>query len=161
MVSLELYLKTLESLQFNRTLVFQIFTLTVLRHLFPNFDEELRKRDGRIGDMELNVFSSAGQFYRSPTIMYPKGNVPEMFFCSRDGYERLLRHLVVESSSTIRRMAGTAIGIKTDEIDGTKIKSVTVAPSDGGKAVDIPAALVLGKYTFFAYCIYGLQYQNL
>lgn len=95
--------------------------------------------------MEMNVYSSAGLFYRSPKVMYPNGNVPEMFFCSRDGYERLLRHLVVESSHRIRRMAGTAIGLKTDDIDVTKIKSVTVSPSDGGKTVDIPAALVAGE----------------
>ena len=127
-----------------RRVVFQIFTLSALRHLFPNFDDELRKRDGRIGDMELNVFSCAGLFYRNPKVMYPKGNVPEMFYCSREGYERLLRYLVVKSSNRIRRMAGTAIGLKTDDIDVTKIKSVTVAPSDGSKAVDVPAALVIG-----------------
>ncbi|KLO08762.1 hypothetical protein SCHPADRAFT_944175 [Schizopora paradoxa] len=123
--------------------VFQILTLTVLRHLFPNFDEELLKRNGRIGPMEMNVYSSAGLLYRSPKIMYPNGNVPEMFFCSRDAYERLLRHLVVESSNRIRRMAGTAVGLKTDDMDVTSVKSVTVSPSDGSKTVDISAALVV------------------
>jgi len=123
--------------------LFQIFTLTALRHIFPNFDEELLKRDGKIGAMELSVYTCAGLFYRSPKVMYPDGNVPEMFYCSRDGYERLLRHLVVCSSSRIRRMAGTAIGLKTDENDVTKINSVTVAPSDGGKTLDIAAALVV------------------
>lgn len=77
--------------------------------------------------------------------MYPDGNVPQMFYCSREGYERLLRHLVVNSSSRIRRMAGTATGIKTEANDISQIKSVTVAPSDGGKTLDIPAALVVGK----------------
>lgn len=123
--------------------LFQILSFMALRHIFPNFDEELQKRDGKIGNMELSVYSSAGPFYRSPKVMYPDGNVPEMFFCSRDGYERLLRFLVVGSSNRIRRMAGTAVGIETDDNDFEKINFVNVAPSDGGKTLDIPATLVV------------------
>ncbi len=120
-----------------------------LRRLFPNFDEELLKRDGRIGDADLFAHTCAGRFFRSPKIWYPSGRTPEMFVCSRDAYERLLRHLVVNSSSRIRRVAGTVTGLKAYENNPKEIKSVMVSLTSssggGGKLSEISAALVVGK----------------
>lgn len=85
-----------------------------------------------------------GDFYRSPNVSYSKGDCPEIFFCSREGYERLLRHLVVESSNRIRRVAGTVTALQKDDSSNTRVKSVTVSLPDGNN-LEIPAALVVGE----------------
>ncbi|KLO08763.1 hypothetical protein SCHPADRAFT_595212 [Schizopora paradoxa] len=120
----------------------QFFTLKALRHFFPNFDSELRKRDGRIGEANCGIGTCMGDFYRSPNVSYSKGDCPEIFFCSREGYERLLRHLVVESSNRIRRVAGTVTALNKEGSGKTRVKNVSVSQPDGDN-LEIPAALVV------------------
>ncbi len=143
----------------------QFFTLTALRHIFPTFDNELHNRDGRsvapairtksktgnpiyrIGDANCGVGTCMGDFFRSPNVSYPNGGCPEIFFCSRDGYERLLRYLVVGSSARIRRIAGTVTSLHADDSETRKVNFVAVSLSDG-KKIDIPSALVVGEQLF-------------
>jgi len=129
-------------IQYNGFHYLQFFTLTALRHIFPTFDNELHNRDGRIGDANCGVGTCMGDFFRSPNVSYPNGGCPEIFFCSRDGYERLLRYLVVGSSTRIRRIAGTVTSLQTDESETKKVNSVAVSLSDG-KKIEIPSAIVV------------------
>ncbi|KLO08766.1 hypothetical protein SCHPADRAFT_944179 [Schizopora paradoxa] len=125
--------------------VFWNLTLLALRRLFPDFDEELLKRDGRIGEAEMNSYTCSGRFFRSPRVWYPNGRAPEMFVCSREAYERLLRFLVVKYSSRIRRIAGTVTGIKPYADDPQKIESAIVSQSSptGVNTSEVSAALVV------------------
>lgn len=84
-----------------------------------------------------------GEFFRSPNVSYSNGDCPEIFFCSREGYERLLRYLVVDSSKRIRRVAGTVTALQMDSSGKLRVKSVAVNLADG-KNIEIPAALVVG-----------------
>ncbi len=138
-------------------------SLKALRRVFPNFDNEARKRDlrlvtpishswsdtrspiYRIGDANCGIRTCMGDFFRSPSVLYPKGDHPELLFCSRDGYERLLRSLVLGSSTRIRRIAGTVTSLQTDDAETKKANSVAVSLPDG-KKIEIPSALVVGEY---------------
>ena len=74
---------------------------------------------------------------------YLDGEVPRCFFISRESYERLLRGLV-RSSSKIKWVVGTAIGLKMASESTTNVNSVVVRlPS--GKEQELSAALVIGK----------------
>lgn len=68
----------------------------------------------------------------------------EEFFISREGYERVLRSLVLESSERIRCMTGTAIGVTTAAENAKIIDSVLIRTPSGGK-MSAPAALVIGQ----------------
>lgn len=68
----------------------------------------------------------------------------EEFFISREGYKRVLRSLVLESSERIRCMAGTAIGVTTAAENANRIDSVLIRTPSGGE-MSAPAALVIGQ----------------
>lgn len=68
----------------------------------------------------------------------------EEFFISREGYERVLRSLVLESSERIRCIAGTAIGVTTAAENANRIDSVLIRTPSGGE-MSAPAALVIGQ----------------
>lgn len=68
----------------------------------------------------------------------------EEFFISREGYERVLRSLVLESSERIWCMAGTAIGVTTAAENANRIDSVLIRTPSGGE-MSAPAALVIGQ----------------
>ncbi|KLO08764.1 hypothetical protein SCHPADRAFT_931591 [Schizopora paradoxa] len=125
--------------------VFWNLSLLALRRLFPDFEKELLKRDGKIVEAELNCYTWAGRVFRSSKHWYPEGEAPQIFSCSRDAYERLLRCLVMKSSSRIRQVTGTVTGVKPFADDHSKIEKVVVSKSDsdGTKLLEIPAALVV------------------
>ena len=109
----------------------------------------------RIGEANCGIGTCTGDFYRSPNVSYANGDCPEIFFCSREGYERLLRHLVVESSNRIRRIAGTATALVKDESSSKlRAKSVAVTLTDGS-SIEVPAAIVVGAYLFSS-CYQGI-----
>lgn len=130
------------------TLVFWNLSLLALRRLFPDFDDELLERDGKIVEAELNCYTWAGRVFRSSKHWYPDGDAPQIFACSRDAYERLLRSLVLNSSRRIRQVTGTVTGVKAFADDHTKIEKAVVSKSDsdGVKLLEIPAALVVGEF---------------
>lgn len=68
----------------------------------------------------------------------------EEFFISREGYERVLRSLVLESSERIRCIAGTAIGVTTAAENANRIDSVLIRTPSGGE-MSAPVALVIGQ----------------
>lgn len=72
----------------------------------------------------------------------------EEFFISREGYERVLRSLVLESSERIRCIAGTAIGVTTAAENANRIDSVLIRTPSGGE-MSAPAALVIGQSNLY------------
>ena len=67
------------------------------------------------------------------------------FFISRDGYERLLRRLVLSSSSRIKWITGTVTKFNVNPEDISILSSVDIRLPDGTRDV-VPAALVAGSY---------------
>ncbi|KAH8110545.1 hypothetical protein DFH11DRAFT_1620404 [Phellopilus nigrolimitatus] len=128
--------------QYKTTHALQPLTYKVLKHLFPNIDEEVRKTDGRIGVADFNIHLAGGRIIRNPTDDYPDGDCPRDFFFSREAFERLLRRLVIESSPRIRWMVGTAANVRTVKDDQMTLSSVVVRMSDHTEKT-IPAAMVI------------------
>lgn len=130
-----------------------------LKLVFPNIDDEV----GRIGGRYvLQDHSCSGHTsYRSFSIARAnyhvhigggriKFNEPDQgnkfadtLFLSRDGYECLLRRLVISNTPRIRWMTGTAVNVELADDDNTTISSVTVRSTDGSEQA-VPASLVVG-----------------
>ena len=70
----------------------------------------------------------------------------DTLYLSREGYERLLRRLVLSSSPRIKWMTGTVTNVNTAVGDPTIISSVDVR-SPSGLEQTIPAELVVGKFS--------------
>ena len=73
----------------------------------------------------------------------PEKNPPICFWLSRDGYERVLRRLVLASSDRIRWVTGTVVGVKTDQKDPSKLSSVLIRSADNAEQ-EIQASMVIG-----------------
>ncbi|KAI5117976.1 hypothetical protein M0805_004909 [Coniferiporia weirii] len=128
--------------QYNTAHALQPMSYKALKHLFPNLDEEVKKVDGRIGDADFNIHFSGGQIMQPPKDGQRTDDRLQNFFLSRDAYERLLRRLVMESSSRIRWLAGTVSGVNTPEEDTRSLSSVVIRLPDGSERT-VPAAMVI------------------
>ena len=74
---------------------------------------------------------------------HPEAENIQCFFLSRDGYERVLRRLVLKSSDRIKWFTGTVTGFTVNPEDISTISSVEIRRSDNRRN-DVPTALVIG-----------------
>lgn len=74
---------------------------------------------------------------------HPKAENMQCFFLSRDGYERVLRRLVLKSSDRIKWLTGTVTRFTVNPEDVSTISSVEIRGFDN-RRIDVPTALVIG-----------------
>lgn len=91
------------------------------------------------------MHSFGGHILRLPLQDYENKKDLDVFFITRDSYERILRRLVRNSSKRIRWMTGTATGLKT-VVDSSSVESVRVRTAEGRESEE-PASLVVGKFS--------------
>lgn len=97
-----------------------------------------------IGPYDLNVHVAGKELLRIGK-RQPKAENIQCFFLSRDGYERVLRRLVLKSSGRIKWLTGTVTGFSVSPEDVSAISSVEIRGSDN-KRSDVPTSLVVGWY---------------
>ncbi|KAL5511076.1 hypothetical protein ACEPAH_4291 [Sanghuangporus vaninii] len=120
-----------------------VLSFVALKQLFPNFEDEIRRVDGRIAKAEYNLqVSDNPNLIHMPEVVYPNQNYAQCFFVTRESYERILRRLVTGYSNRIRWVVGTATGLIVDEHDPATITSVAVR-TDSETEMTIPASLVI------------------
>lgn len=71
------------------------------------------------------MHSFGGHILRLPFQDYENKKDLDVFFITRDSYERILRRLVRNSSKRIRWMTGTATGLKT-VVDSSSVESSSI-----------------------------------
>ncbi|KAL5489740.1 hypothetical protein ACEPAI_4572 [Sanghuangporus weigelae] len=129
--------------QYRAQHVFQPIAFVALKQLFPDFEDEIRRVDGRITKAEYNLqVSDNPKLLHLPEVVYPDQNYAQCFFVTRESYERILRRLVTGYSNRIRWIVGTATGIIADERDPATVTSVTVR-TDSEAEMIIPSSLVV------------------
>ena len=130
-----------------------------LKRVFPDIDDEVGRAGGRCVFSECTSTNSISciccSIARADYHVHVGGgrikfNEPDQgnkfantLFLSREGYERLLRRLVVANTPRVRWLTGTAVNVKLANEDATTISSVVVRSTDGSEQ-DIPASLVVG-----------------
>lgn len=100
-----------------------------------------------IGPYNLNCHVAGKEILRIGS-RQPKAENIQCFFLSRDGYERLLRQLVLKSSGRIKWLTGTVTGLNVGSKDVSTISSVEIRGSDNNRN-DVPTSLVVGWYQVY------------
>lgn len=161
-VSIDRTIKWISSTHEYSQTVYQPLSLEALRTLFPEFDEEMGRRDvrsvfgqthkenyphltnrHRIKAAEFNIFISGGQLNGPDPADYPSGVCPQAFFATRETYEKTLRQFV-RRQSNIKWVTGTVNGLNLASDDLEQVESVAIRKPDGSEE-NIPTALFIGK----------------
>ncbi|KAL5529778.1 hypothetical protein ACEPAG_5765 [Sanghuangporus baumii] len=120
-----------------------VLSFIALKQLFPHFEDEIRRIDGRITKAEYNLqVSDNPKLLHLPEVVYPDQNYAQCFFVTRESYERILRRLVTGYSNRLRWVVGTVTGIIADECDPATVTSVTVR-TDSEAQMIIRSSLVI------------------
>ena len=142
--------------------VYQPLSLKILRALFPEIDEEFRKRDvqsvilsfdclwlnrrlmlnDRVKAACFNIHITSGSLRDPKPEDFPSGKCPESFYATRETYEKTLRCLL-RKRPNVQWMAGTVVGIKSAPNDFERVEVVTIRKHDLTN-VDVAASLVIG-----------------
>ncbi|KAH8116326.1 hypothetical protein DFH11DRAFT_1506179 [Phellopilus nigrolimitatus] len=111
--------------------------IMALKHLAADFEENMRRSDGRIQDAQYNILAYGRYTMRLPT----DGKPPQSLYASREAFERVLRGSIMKSSSRIRWMVGTVTGVETSPRDASRLSGVNVRTPSGTKGF-IDAAFI-------------------
>ncbi|KAF8497277.1 hypothetical protein JB92DRAFT_2987843 [Gautieria morchelliformis] len=120
---------------------YQAFMTLAVRKLFPNFDHEVVKAGARVVSAD-NKFHVAGVPIEAPRQQYTANNFPTLTSLSRDGFEPLIRRLVLATCPNVKYLAGTVIALVRSESSGDAIDSVRVRSCEGEES-SISATLVI------------------
>lgn len=104
-----------------------------------------------VGSYYINLHVDGRETFRAGK-NNPNAENLQVPYISREGYERILRRLVLDSTDRIKWLTGTVVGFDVNPEDPSILSSVEVRLPD--RKTKISAALVVGWYHCALYATY-------
>ncbi|KAF8529794.1 hypothetical protein JB92DRAFT_2859630 [Gautieria morchelliformis] len=120
---------------------YQAFMTLAVRKLFPNFDHEVVKAGARVVSAD-HKFHVAGVRLEAPWHQYTANNFPTTTSLSRDGFEPLIRRLVLATCPNVKYVPGAVIALVRSESSADVIDSVRVRSRESEES-NVTATLVI------------------
>ncbi|KAG9013578.1 hypothetical protein FRB94_001683 [Tulasnella sp. JGI-2019a] len=129
-------------MQYTQQHVYQAPSLTILRSLFPEVEEEAALLGATPQPADFK-FMPSGITLPVPYEEYEEKTMPKAIFLTRGGFETLLRKLVVKHCPQVQFINGTVTEITPSAADRMVVESVTIQGSKCEKSWQQSAAIVV------------------